>query len=184
VPTLPCRTPRRRTVSRRTTVAAMLIGLAAPLLSAATPALASDDYAYRYDRTQTADPWGFTKRQCVSFAAFRLAQHGHPLRNSTQHWGDAHHWDDTAVASHFRVTTRPVVGAVAQWNAYERSAWYANGSQRPNGTLQAGGYGHVAVLSRVYSDGSVQIEQYNMSGLRTWSTMRARAPRYLYIGVR
>jgi len=36
----------------------------------------------------------------------------------------------------------------------------------------------------VYSDGSAQIEQYNMSGLRTWSTMHVRAPRYLYVGVR
>ncbi len=171
-------------IRRCTTVAALLGALTAPLLTSATPASASDNYAYRTDTTQGADPWGFTKRQCVSFAAFRLAQHGHPLRNSVQHWGSAYHWDDTARYFHYPVSSRPVVGAVAQWNSYERSAWYAYGSSRPNGTLTAGGYGHVAVVSRVYSDGSAQIEQYNMSGLRTWSTMHVRAPRYLYVGVR
>jgi surface antigen len=38
-------------------------------------------------------------------------------------------------------------------------------------------------VTHVYSDGSVQIEQYNMSGTRSYSTMRVKAPRYLYDGV-
>jgi hypothetical protein len=35
----------------------------------------------------------------------------------------------------------------------------------------------------VYADGSALIEQYNMFSSRSYSTMRVKAPRYLYYGV-
>jgi surface antigen len=152
-----------------------LLGLAAPAHAAA-----GDDYPYRTDQTNHSDRWGFTMRQCVSFAAWRLAQTGHPLSNSTQGWGSAYKWDDVARARHLTVTTRPKVGAVAQWNGGERSPWYAPSGGV--GTLTAGPYGHVAWVRWVYSDGSVLVEQYNMSGDRSYSTMRVKAPRYLYLG--
>ena len=34
-------------------------------------------------------------------------------------------------------------------------------------------------LTKVYSDGSVQVAQYNGDGSRSYSTMRVKAPRYL-----
>ncbi len=152
----------------------MLSSLAMPSAQAA-----GDDYPYRTDSTQSADPWGFTKRQCVSFVAWELKQRGRPLNNATQGWGSALTWDDAARRLGKRITTVPKVGAVAQWNAYERSSYYP--SSGGTGTLTAGGYGHVAFVTNVYSDGTVRIEQYNMTGNRSYSAMRVRAPRYLYL---
>jgi surface antigen len=147
-------------------------------------ALASgDDYPYRAYTSNVADRWGFTVRQCVSFVAWREAQAGRPMSNATQHWGSAYSWDEAAARLGVRISTHPVVGAIAQWNADERSAWYANGSTVANGYVQAGPYGHVAWVKYVYSDGSVLVEQYNMGGNRSYSTMRLKAPRYLYDGV-
>ena len=174
--------------TRRRTACALATTLAAGLLtvvvspSPASATLSADDYPYRSDTTWTSERWGFTKRQCVSFTAWRLAQHGHAIQNSTQHWGNASHWDETARALGKRVTTTPRIGAIAQWNAYEASAYYSAGSTRPNGTMRAGGYGHVAYVSRVWADGSVTIEQYNMNGARSYSTIHVKAPRYLYVG--
>jgi surface antigen len=157
-------------------VLALLLGL----LALAVPAQASgDDYPYRGDTVNRADRWGFTTRQCVSFAAWRLAQNGHPLSNVGNAWGSAYHWDDTARARGITVSSRPKVGAIAQWNGDERSAYYpASGG---TGYLTAGPYGHVAWVRAVYSDGSVLAEQYNVSGNRSYSQMHLRAPRYLYV---
>lgn len=160
----------------------MVLGLLTALLSPllATPAGASgDDYPYRLDQIQRSDRWGFTTRQCVSFAAWRLAQRGHPISNSGNAWGSAYHWDDTARARHVTISTRAKIGAIAQWNAFERSTWYA--PTGGTGIVTAGGYGHVAYVRWVYSDGSALVEQYNMSGTRSYSQMRVRAPRYLYL---
>lgn len=161
-----------------------LLSTAAVSLPLATPALAvGDDYPYRAYTNNVADRWGFTVRQCVSFVAWREAQSGHPVNNITQHWGSAVNWDNTARARGIWISSRPRVGAIAQWNAYERSAWYVHGSSTANGSISAGGYGHVAWVRYVYADGSALIEQYNMSGNRSYSTMRVKAPRYLYYGV-
>ncbi|MGB8649972.1 MAG: CHAP domain-containing protein [Mycobacteriales bacterium] len=169
----------RRLLTTALSTLSVLAALMAPLLPS-SPALASgDDYPWRTDTTNRADAFGFTKRQCVSFAAWELYQRGHRISNATQHWGSAYHWDETARALHKVVTTRPKLGAIAQWNSYERSAYYPGNGQV--GTLQAGGYGHVAVVTGVYPDGTVRIEQYNMFGTRSYSVMRVRAPRYLYI---
>ena len=147
-----------------------------------TPASAiGDDYPWRTDSTWTADRWGFTKRQCVSFVAWRMAQRARPLNNSTQRWGSALNWDDAARRLGHSVSTRPTRGAIAHWNAYERAAWYANGSNSVNGTIKAGAYGHVAYVQEVYWDGSVKVSQYNMFGTRSYSVARIKAPRYIYI---
>ena len=162
-------------------VLVILFGLLSPLL--ATPASAADsgphdDYPYRTDTTQGSDPWGFTKRQCVSFGAWRLKQAGIPLSNKGNAWGNGEHWDEAARTHHVHLAVTPVVGAVAQWNGLERSRYWApNGG---TGFVQAGRLGHVGVVLKVYPDKSALIEQYNMSGNRSYSRIRARAPRYLY----
>jgi surface antigen len=171
-PAVNCRfTPARAIL----TVLAMVIAL----LSQAAPARAyTDDYPWKYDTTRSADSFGFTKRQCVSYAAWRLYKSGHRISNSRQHWGNAYHWDDAARALGKRVTTYPKVGAIAQWNAYEKSPWYVSGGI---GTMQAGSAGHVGVVVYVYSDRSVLVRQYNMSGNRAYSQTRVKAPRYIYV---
>ena len=154
------------------------------LLALSTPAQAAgDDYPWRTDTTQSADPWGFTKRQCVSFVAWRLAQRGKTVNNATQQWGHAASWDDASRRLRVGIGARPVVGAVAHWNAWEASTFYGAGSTLPNGVMRAGGYGHVGYVQGVHSDGSAVVSQYNMSGNRAYSLVRVKAPRYLYVGV-
>jgi len=159
----------------------LLVGL---LLPTAPARAYTDDYPWAGGSRTASDSFGFTQRQCVSYAAWRLYKAGHRINNTTSYngttyyWGSALHWDSTAVALHKVVTRTPKVGAVAQWNAYEKSAYYANGGV---GTFQAGSYGHVAWVAGVYSDGSVLVRQYNLSGAGTYSQMRVKAPRYLYL---
>ena len=167
-------------VTRRWLALPALLGALLTTAVAAPPAQAAgDDYPYRADTTQSSDPWGFTKRQCVSFAAWELKQHGTTVSNGSQHWGNARDWDEAARRLGRTVTTRPKVGAVAQWNAGERSTYYPDGGG--TGTVTAGSYGHVAYVTNVYADGSVRVEQYNMFGNRAFSAMHLRAPRYLYV---
>ncbi len=170
-----------RALRRLLVLLTCLVAFSAGTLSPATAA--GDDYPWRTDTTQSADRWGFTKRQCVSFVAWRMSQRGHPLNNVTQRWGNALNWDETARRLGYGVGTKPVPGSIAQWNAYERAPYYSAGSSYANGTMKAGGYGHVGYVQGVYSDGSVSIAQYNLNGARSYSTMRVRAPRYLYVSV-
>jgi surface antigen len=107
----------------------------------------------------------------VSYVAWRLARVGRPVY-ARQGWGSASGWDDVARRRGVTVTTRPAVGSVAQWNAGESS-------RVPRGTFTAGAYGHVAWVTAVYADGSVQVSQYNGTGTRSWSSMRVFAPRFL-----
>jgi surface antigen len=174
----------RAQLPRRTAATVLLVLVA--LLLPITPARAyTDDYAWRTDTTNSADPFGFTKRQCVSYAAWRAYKAGHRFNNRTYYngryyyYGNASNWDNTAAALHKTISHTPKVGAIAQWNAYEKSAYYPSGGGY--GTMQAGGYGHVAWVAAVYSDGSVLLRQYNMNGNRSYSQMRAKAPRYLYL---
>ena len=160
----------------------LLLAVPAVHLSSAAPSAATDDYPWRLSKPGVADAYGFTTRQCVSYVAWRLAQRGTPLDNARERWGDAQMWDEAARRLGHRVGGAPVVGAIAQWDAFERSPLYTGGS-RLRGTMRAGAYGHVAWVQHVYSDGSVSVAQYNGTGTRTFSTSRVKAPRYLYVGV-
>jgi surface antigen len=168
---------------RRTALLLLLVVVG--LLAPAAPARAyTDDYPWARSTVSQPDSFGFTQRQCVSYAAWRLYKAGHRINNATRYngrtyyWGNASNWDNTASALHKTISRTPRVGAVAQWNAYERSAYYAGGGV---GTFQAGSLGHTAWVAGVYSDGSVLVRQYNVSGSRSYSQMRVRAPRYLYL---
>jgi surface antigen len=136
----------------------------------------STSYPWAGDTSGGNDPWGFTKRQCVSYVAWRLDRAGRSVSTS-RGWGSASGWDDVARRKGITVSSRPTVGSVAQWNAGERSTAYVSGSA--SGSFVAGSYGHVAWVTKVYSDGSVQVAQYNGDGSRSYSTMHVRAPRYL-----
>jgi surface antigen len=132
----------------------------------------SSSYPWADDVSGGNDTWGFTKRQCVSYVAWRLARAGHTVSTS-RGWGSASGWNDVARRKGITVSSRPTVGSVAQWNAGESSPAYGGGR------FSAGSYGHVAWVTKVYADGSVQVSQYNGSGSRSYSSMRVKAPRYL-----
>lgn len=67
------------------------------------------------------------------------------------YWGNAQDWAASARAAGFRVDTTPAVGAVAVWSG-------ANG--------YGGGYGHVALVTEVQSDTSIQVLESNYGGNR------------------
>jgi surface antigen len=173
--------PTTHTV-RRTTTTSTTQTVSKTSTSQTSQPWGTNDYPYRTQSDFYAtDKWGFTERQCVSFAAWRLAQHGRAINNS-DNWGSALTWDDTARRLGFAVTSKAHVGAIAQWNAHESGAYYSKGSATANGSFVAGGYGHVGWVKEVYSDGSALVEQYNMGGDRSYSVMRVKAPRYLLVG--
>ena len=169
----------RRAVELTTAVLAM----STSLVAGAAPASAKDDYPWRGASGVAADSWGFTLRQCVSWTAFKLAQRGAPLDNRRDRWGNAANWDDAARRLGHGIGTRPVVGAVAHWNAGERGAAYTGRSPKANGFVIGGGTGHVGYVTGVHADGSAVVQHYNQDGKGTWSIVRVRAPRYLYVRV-
>ena len=49
-------------------------------------------------------------------------------------------------------------------------------------TFTAGSAGHVAIVTKVYPNGNVDLAQYNLGGNRSYSTvLNFRAPRYIYV---
>lgn len=86
------------------------------------------------------DTWGMYNRECVSYAAFKVAQSGRHM----PYWGgrgNANQWDDNARAAGIPVNGTPREGAVAQ--------------------SDGGFYGHVMYVEHVYGDGTILISQYN-----------------------
>jgi surface antigen len=142
-------------------------------------------YPWAGDETQGLDTYGMTKRQCVSFAAWYINAHGTPFGYLTKGpkgvgtFNNATVWDAAAFKAGFVVSVRPVVGSIAQWHAYETSTWT---TPTYKGWMKAGWAGHVAVVTRVYVNGNVDIAQYNGSNARAYSVaVNVRAPRYIYI---
>ncbi len=148
-----------------------------------TPAISG--YPWANDQTNGSDPYGMTMRQCVSFAAWYINAHGTPFGHFTKGpkgvgtFGDASTWDSAARTAGFTVSSRPLVGSIAQWHANEKytvtsaTGWFA---------ITAGSAGHVAVVTKVYSDGSVDLAQYNLSFNRSFNALtKVKAPRYIYV---
>lgn len=168
-----------RSLRRLLVLLAVVIAFSAGTLSPASAA--GDDYPWRTDTTWTADNHGFTKRQCVSWVAWRMAQRGVHLDNWRHGWGSAYNWDNAARRMGHGIGSKARIGAIAHWNPGERAAWYANGSSYANGTITAGPAGHVGYVQGVHPDGSAVVTQYNLNGNRAYSIVRVRAPRYLYV---
>lgn len=117
----------------------------------------ADDYPYRNGSWHQADPWGFYKRECTSFVAWRLNhRHGVKFTNHYKgaHWGNAATWDNAARATRVRVDHTPKVGAVGQWNR--------------------GRFGHVAYVAGV-KGGTVTLEEYNRGGTHRYRTRTIKA---------
>ncbi len=86
--------------------------------------------------------WG----ECTWYVFERRQQLGKPVGNN---WGNAYDWDDRARSAGYKVNNSPSVGAIMQANAWTNFAW---------------GMGHVAVVERINSDGSIIVSEMNFGG--------------------
>jgi peptidoglycan DL-endopeptidase CwlO len=94
------------------------------------------------------DPWGMYMRQCVSYTAWKVAASGRFM----PYWGgrgNAKQWANNARAAGILVDRSPRAGDVA--------------------VSTAGTYGHVMYVEAVYSNGNIDISQYNASWTGTYS---------------
>ena len=169
---------------------ARAVGMPVRVAGGATQAgagLAAVDYPYE-DSRAPFDEYGFVAGECTSFAAWWLNRQGVPFGvltvgpGGTGRFLNASTWDRAARDAGWQVGRTPVVGALAQWHAGERSQ-----RLRPDGsavTFVAGRPGHVAVVTKVYPDGTAQWVERGWGGLDEVHVGRGTAPRYLYVGVR
>ncbi|MHD0369214.1 CHAP domain-containing protein [Mammaliicoccus sciuri] len=85
----------------------------------------------------------YTAGQCTYYAFSKR-----PDLGST--WGNANNWANAAAQSGYTVNNNPSAGSVLQ--------------------TTAGGYGHVAYVDKVNSDGSIQVSEMNYQGVGVVST--------------
>ena len=98
------------------------------------------------------DPWGFYSYECVSYAAYMVRTttswndfvNNYSARGASVHFGNAVEWAAAARGIGVPVNTSPSVGSVA---------WRSSGRA-----------GHVAMVTAVHSDGTIDIAEYNLSG--------------------
>ena len=105
------------------------------------PVVSYSSYGYRTSGTFVASYGGngYDYGWCTYYAASRVAV--------PNNWGNANTWDDYARMSGWTVSSRPVVGAIAQTD----SGWG----------------GHVAIVEAVSPDGT-QIKYSDMNGIAGW----------------
>ncbi len=154
-----------------TRLAGVVVTVVLLCLGGFQPAHAVNDYPY--STTNQVDRWGFYTRNCTSYVAWRMERNGVAFSNNMRgpngvqgHWGNAYEWDNNATRIGYAVDGRPALGAVAQWNEWEGGA---------------GGFGHVAYVERINTDGSVLISEYNWSVSYGYTERTVRAPRYIHI---
>lgn len=91
------------------------------------------------------DPWGFYWGQCTSYAAWkvRTTTSWASFQNYIDgvHFGNAENWGSAARQLGITVNTTPTVGSIA-WST-------------------AGSAGHVAYVTGVNSDGTINVSEYN-----------------------
>ncbi|HUD21090.1 MAG TPA: CHAP domain-containing protein, partial [Candidatus Saccharimonadales bacterium] len=91
------------------------------------------------------DPWGFYTGQCTSFAAFRFSGvFGRPFNDTRPGNGSAWNWPALAGDQGYRTSSMPRVGSVVSW---------------PRNSFMP--YGHVAWVTAVNGNGTINVEEYN-----------------------
>jgi surface antigen len=147
-------------------------------------------YPYATQQNLAAiDPWGSTERQCTGYATWALNAMGVDFgvtdlasNGRIVTFDSASGWAKAAKHGGWTVSHTPVVGSVAQWNANETSHWHHKGIRE---TFSAGSDGHVAIVTKVHSNGTVLVSQYDVGKpARAYSTAHLKAPRYIYLGVK
>lgn len=105
------------------------------------------------------DPLGYFYGECTSYVAWRINRDAGsttaPFKYSAAAGnfgnGNGYEWKTAWLARGWKVSSIPVVGSVAWWDA--------------NGGVGIGPYGHVAYVEEVTPDGKVIISEYNNEGL-------------------
>lgn len=110
---------------------------------------AGDDYPYKDPYPMdVADPWNFFTRECTSFVAWRMRQFGTKFTNTMLggRWGDAWQWtlNHPGGMVIFIKDTKPRVKSIA---------WWGQSDSHPSG--------HVAIVTKINSNGSTLVEDYN-----------------------
>ena len=107
------------------------------------------------------DPWGLYYRECVSYAAWKVASTGRfvPHFNGA---GNARQWPSTVAQYGIGSGSAPRAGSVAMW--------------------PVGYYGHVMYVESVNSDGTITVSDYNLEwdGLYRKYTRSASGLTYIY----
>ncbi len=133
----------------------------------------------RYDKSsgRHGDQWGMGYGQCVSFVAWKIYESHGGTQRPTQvpatggwfpsdglklspvraWWKNAGEWNTTAAQAGFKVDHTPHVGAVAQWVTGGDNGYFP--------------VGHVAYVTKVYPDGSIDIVGYNLRDDTGYSTL-------------
>ncbi|MFC3420357.1 LysM peptidoglycan-binding domain-containing protein [Salinicoccus hispanicus] len=100
----------------------------------------------------------YTWGECTWYVFERRQQLGKPVGNG---WGNAYNWDTGAKSDGYKVNNSPSVGAIMQADAWTNFAW---------------GMGHVAVVERINSDGSILVSEMNFGsgqGVKAFRTISA-----------
>lgn len=121
-----------------------------------------DDYPYQQglcikNQKNCVDQWGFYMYNCTSWVAHCINKMWgtkrafyNKMAGDTKGFGNAKDWKSRAIELGYQVNSIPKLGAVAYWPGYYRS-----------NKTRIGVNGHVAIVSHVYSDGRIAIEEYN-----------------------
>ena len=107
------------------------------------------------------DPWGLYSRQCVSYAAWKVASTGRFVPHF-QGMGNANQWPSTVARHGIQSGSTPKAGSVAM--------------------QPIGYYGHVMYVESVNGDGSITVSDYNLAwdGLYRKYTRSASGLTYIY----
>ena len=159
----------------------LLVAFAGALCVPASPAQAAtivastptvNDYPWPSANMNTLSPLRYNYRNCTDFVAWRLnkqagrtaAPWAYTWSNLTPRGGHAYQWKDQFPG---KVNNSPAVGAVAWWGPYSGGAY---------------DLGHIAIVSAVWSDGRVDVEEYNYGTPGTYHTRtRVVADAYIHI---
>ena len=98
------------------------------------------------------DPYGYYFRNCTSWVAWRLDQHGISMGGS---WGNAWQWKDAAASKGYLFNTTASAGAIAYWsntNAFHKSN------------------GHVGYVEATPTSTTATISQYNAASDGNYSS--------------
>ena len=98
-------------------------------------------YAYTAMDPCVPDPWALCTRQCVSYAAWKVASTGRFVPNFGGR-GNAREWPSTVAQYGIPSGSTPRAGSVAMW--------------------PIGYYGHVMYVESVNSDGTITVSDYNL----------------------
>lgn len=144
----------------------------------------SNGYAYNNENTQAYDVPSFNSNSASQYSA--------PVSYSRPSSGGGNNLYTSGQCTYYAFSKRPDIGNTwgnaNNWaNAAAQSGYTVNNSPSAGAILQstAGGYGHVAYVDRVNSDGSIQVSEMNYQGVgvvssRTISASAAGAYNYIH----